>query len=99
MDGDTTFAFEAELWVAENGSWHFISLPVDAGDRIRERVDPSRPGFGSVYVDATIGRTTWQTSIFPDSSRGTYVLPVKAPVRRTEGLAPGDIAVVSLELR
>jgi hypothetical protein len=72
---------------------------MDACERIRELVDPSRPGFGSVYVDATIGRTTWQTSIFPDSARGTYLLPVKAPVRRAEGLGPGDLAFVSLELR
>jgi len=99
VDGESTFTFDAELWVAENGSWHFVSLPSDASAQILERVDPSRPGFGSLYVDANIGATSWQTSIFPDSTRGTFVLPVKASVRKAERLRPGEVAVVSITLR
>jgi hypothetical protein len=44
-----------------------------------------------------IGDTRWTTSIFPDSARDVYVLPIKREVRRVEGLDPGDIATVTVE--
>jgi Domain of unknown function (DUF1905) len=40
----------------------------------------------------------WTTSIFPDSGSGTYVLPIKRPVRTAEALGVGDIATVTVEL-
>lgn len=91
--------FEAELWVWDArraDTWTFVSLPADASDAIGARVGPRR-GFGSVRVRVTVGATTWQTSIFPDSERG-YVLPVKRAVRAAEGLDPGDTATVRVEL-
>ena len=38
------------------------------------------------------------TSIFPDSARGSYVLPIKRAVRTAEALDAGDIATVTVEL-
>jgi len=51
-----------------------------------------------VRVEVTIGATTWRTSLFPDSKRQTYVLPVKKDVRRREGLVAGAAAGVDLEV-
>ena len=39
---------------------------------------------------ATLGGSTWFTSIFPDKASGAYVLPVKKAVRRKEGVEAGD---------
>lgn len=92
--------FDAELWVwdARRGdSWVFVSLPEEASADIRELADGPRRGFGSVRVRATVGGSTWTTSIFPDKARG-YVLPLKRPVRAAEGLDVGDVATVSVEL-
>jgi hypothetical protein len=50
-----------------------------------------------VRVHAQIGATTWATSVFPDKARGAFVLPVKAAVRKAEGLEVGDTVPVSLE--
>jgi Domain of unknown function (DUF1905) len=84
--------FDAELW------------PLDARRadawimEIRDLVGGRRgPGFGSVRVRATIGTSTWATSIFPAKDAG-YVLPVKRPVRVAEGLEAGDLAAVTVEL-
>ena len=89
------WTFEAPVWVADGaGAWHFVSLPAEFGDE----VDPGRPGFGSVAVEATIGRTTWRTSVFPDRKRGTYLLPVKQAVRRAEAVNEGDTVRVQLTL-
>jgi hypothetical protein len=94
----STCRFTAELWrwEAQEG-WFFVTVPAQESARIRERPRPPR-GFGSVRVRATIGSTTWSTSVFPDSTRGAYVLPVKKAVRRAEDLQEGDDALVLLEV-
>jgi hypothetical protein len=90
--------FSAELWRWEaQSSWFFVTVSDDASALIRERPRPPR-GFGSVRVRATIGRTTWATSVFPESTRGAYVLPVKKAVRTAERLDEGETADVVLEV-
>jgi Domain of unknown function (DUF1905) len=92
--------FDAELWswdARRLDTWIFVSLPADASEEIRDLVGGLRRSFGSVRVRATIGATTWSTSIFPDRE-GSYVLPVKRPVRVAEGVDLGDVATVSVEL-
>lgn len=92
------FGFDAELWLYEgDAAWHFITVPADVSDEI-EASTTQRRGFGSVRVDVTVGATTWSTSLFPDSKRGAYVLPVKAEVRRRESLSPGSMVAVGLDL-
>ncbi|MDQ0381009.1 DUF1905 domain-containing protein [Amycolatopsis thermophila] len=95
------YVFDAELWVWDArraDTWTFVTLPAEASDEIRDRTGPARRGFGSVRVRAGIAGSTWTTSIFPDSARGRYVLPVKRAVRTAEGLDEGDTATVRLEL-
>jgi hypothetical protein len=94
----TDVAFSGELWEYDEGGWHFVSLPVGKSEDLKARTRHLRKGFGSLRVRATIGGSTWETSIFPSSS-GAYLLPVKKPVRRAEGLEAGDVVEVRLELR
>ncbi|MFG2011308.1 DUF1905 domain-containing protein [Micromonospora sp. NPDC048868] len=51
-------------------------------------------GWGMIPVAARIGKTGWSTSLFPKDGR--YIVPVKAAVRRAEGLAVGDTVTVRL---
>jgi hypothetical protein len=93
--------FDAELWIwdARRGdSWTFVSLPVEASADIREVTGGHRRGFGSVRVRVVVGGSSWTTSIFPDSTRNTFVLPVKSGIRKAEGLEAGDVARVTVEL-
>ncbi len=93
--------FDAELWTWDArraDSWTFVSLPAGASQEIRELADGPRRGFGSLRVRVVLGGSTWTTSIFPDSARGAYVLPVKRAVRNAEALDTGDIATVTVEL-
>ena len=94
-------AFEADLWrwdARRADSWTFVSLPAGASAEIRELTDGLRRGFGSVRVRATVGSSTWATSIFPDAQRGCYVLPIKRAVRRAEDLDVGEVATVTIEV-
>ncbi|MGD9793254.1 MAG: DUF1905 domain-containing protein [Acidimicrobiia bacterium] len=91
--------FTAEVWEHDStGAWHFVSLPEELADDIEETHGHRAKGFGSLRVEAIIGNTTWRTSIFPDSKRSTYVLPVKKAVRTAEGLTAGTLATVHLEV-
>ena len=95
--GSPRFVFTAPVWLHEGGSWHFVAVPEDDADAIEEMFGADAGGFGSVRVEVTIGTTVWRTSLFPDSKRKTYVLPIKKAVRVSEGLSagqPADIALV-----
>lgn len=94
------YFFDAEIWIwdaRKTEVWTFVSLPEDASDEIRDLAGSVPRGFGSVRVTATIGATTWRTSIFP-SAGGVYVLPLKKAVRKAEGLDVHDTATVKVEL-
>lgn len=89
--------FAAELWCVVDGTWRFVTLPDHLSDVVRFESGPPR-GFGSVRVEVTIGDTTWRTSVFPSAGGGPYVLPVKASVRRAEGLDDGESVAVTLRI-
>ena len=89
------FTFTAPVWLHDGGSWHFVAVPEDDSDVIEEMFGADAGGFGSVRVEVTIGATVWRTSLFPDSKRKTYVLPIKKSVRLSEGLRAGQSAHVA----
>lgn len=96
---ESTYAFHGTVWEYDGpAAWHFISLPREHADEIEQLTAGSAAAFGSVRVRVTIGATRWSTSLFPDSRRGTYVLPVKKAVRSAEDLVDGSVARVTLEL-
>ncbi len=93
--------FDASLWLWDarrTDSWTFLSLPEDLADEVLERGAPAKRGFGSLRVEVRLGGSTWQTSIFPDNARKTYVLPVKKAIRRAEAVEAGDVVGVRIRL-
>ena len=93
------YRFDATLWEHQGtAAWFFVSLPEDVADDIDERFGHLEAGFGSLRVEVTIGSTTWRTSIFPDTKRGTSLLPVKKQVRAAEGLVDGTRCSVELSV-
>jgi hypothetical protein len=96
-----TYDFDAELWQWQHqdgpGSWYFVTMPADLADDVRHESGPPA-GFGSVRVEVRIGDSTWRTSLFPQKESGSFVLPVKKPVRIAEGLEEGDPCSVSLRV-
>ncbi|HAS11694.1 MAG TPA: DUF1905 domain-containing protein [Acidimicrobiaceae bacterium] len=94
-----SYEFSAEVWLHQgDAAWHFLTVPEEISDDIEERTSHLQRGFGSVRVRVRIGATTWATSVFPDTKRGAYILPVKKEVRRAEGIDDGTVTAVRLEL-
>ena len=93
-----TVTFTGELFRWEDGGWFFVRLPVETADEVRDLATGPPTGFGSVPVEVTIGGSTWRTSVFPESARQTFLLPVKKAVRTAEDLDDGDTAAVLLRV-
>lgn len=96
-----SFNIQAEVWLypGENASWHFVSVPKEISAGIREHFGGRSKGWGSLPVTVTIGRTTWDTSIFPDKKSAAYLLPLKAVVRAKEGIRAGERVALSIRMR
>ncbi|GAA5114351.1 DUF1905 domain-containing protein [Alloalcanivorax gelatiniphagus] len=99
------FTFSAPLWrwtarkeSADTGSWCFVTLPPEVADEVRDGAGEPR-GFGSVPVRVEAAGTRWDTSVFPDSASGGFVLPVKKAVRVAAEVDEGDELTVTLSLR
>ena len=87
---------------AAPAAWHFITIDGAAGEALSatalmRRMEGLSRGFGSLKVAATIGATTFTTSVFPSKETG-WLLPIKAAVRKAEGLSEGDAVALVLEV-
>lgn len=91
--------FVATLWRHGGpAAWHFVTVPEDLADALRALHGDAEGAFGQLPVTATIGATTWRTSLFYDTKAGSFLLPVKADVRRRERAGDGDEVRVGLEV-
>ena len=87
------YQFEAQVWADEGpGAWHFVTLPAD----LSERIKAVRSRNAARKVEARIGKSNWSTALFPHHD--TYVLPVKADVRRREVICVGDRVEAFIEI-
>ena len=81
--------------------WFFVTIDGAAGEAlsgtaIMRKLEGGARGFGSLNVVATIGGTTFKPSVFPSKETG-WLLPVKAAVRKAEGLSEGEAVELALE--
>ena len=76
----------------------FVSLPKDISAEIRQHLQFQEEGWGRMKAQAKIGQTMWDTAIWYDTKQGTYLLPVKAVVRKTEKISLDDSISVELHL-
>jgi hypothetical protein len=102
-----SWSFTGPLWLwrgkAKDGTptstaWHFVTIDGAVAGAIRAASPGRSAAWGSVYVHASIGATSWQTSVFPSKEVSGYLLPVKASVRKAQKLVEGDSVTVTLTL-
>ena len=96
----TRFRFTSSVWTHNAvGGWHFLTWPREVTEELLDEVPPTGAGFGSIPVTVTLGRSTWDTSVFLDKASGSFVLPAKKEVRRANHLLTGDAVDVAFTLR
>lgn len=95
--GKKKYDFKARPWQhAGPGGWHFVSLPQVMSASIRKDSKWEEEGWGRLKAKAKIGKTEWPTAIWYDSKRKTYLLPLKAEIRKKENISFDEVLAVSL---
>lgn len=80
---DFTFSAAMIEWRGP-APFYYLPIPKDICEEIKEAAKLLSYGWGVISVTATIGKTTFTTSLFPKD--GIYLLPVKNAVRIPEDL-------------
>jgi hypothetical protein len=94
------YTVRARVWLYPGaGGWHFANLSARQSAEIRDLFGPEARGFGSLPVIVRIGRTEWETSLFPHRESGTYLFAIKAAVRKAEDVAAGDRITATVCIR
>ncbi len=93
------YKIKTRVWLYPGmAGWHFVSIPKKEAKEIKENFGKVSRGFGSLPVIVVIGKTTWKTSIFPDQKSDTYLLPLKAQVRKKEGFGNEDDIIFRIRI-
>ena len=74
--------------------WTFVSLPKELSAEIRESFKHLEEGWGRMKVTAKLGGSEWQTAIWFDTKQDTYLLPLKAKIRKQENVVPDEVLQV-----
>ena len=66
--------------------WNFLFMSQDLAKEIRAMHKHQEEGWGRMKVTAKIGGSEWKTSIWFDTKNDTYLLPIKAAIRKKENI-------------
>lgn len=87
------YEFSAKVcYYSSSGSsmgWHIVFLPTYLTKEIRENLKCMEEGWGRMKVTVKIGNSEWQTAIWFDTKHNTYLLPLKADIRKKEKIEIG----------
>ncbi|HYD02959.1 MAG TPA: DUF1905 domain-containing protein [Alphaproteobacteria bacterium] len=77
------------------GGWFFVIVPKNIGEKIQKSA-PKINNWGFVKVKMTLGKTSWESSIFPDKKHG-FLIAIKADIRKKENINNGDKVKIKIE--
>ena len=77
--------------------WFFVKVPAKQSRDLKAISSIVTYGWGVIPVHVQIGKTEFQTSLFPKDDH--YLVPIKASVRKAENLEEGDKVTIRLEVR
>lgn len=90
------YEFTAKPWQYTGpAAWHFVSLPNELAEEIRNALKSNEEGWGRLTATAKIDKSEWKTALWFDTKANTYLLPLKAEIRKVENLEIGkDVEAV-----
>lgn len=69
--------------------WTIVLLPKEISKNIRGHYKNLEEGWGRLKIKAKTGTSEWKTAIWFDTKHETYLLPLKANIRRKEKIEIG----------
>ena len=89
--------FSGELWFWKGPApWYFVTVPPAQYLDIKAISGSVTYGWGMIPAQVRIGKTKWQTALWPKDE--SYIVPIKASVRKAEKLEEGDDVIVHLKI-
>jgi uncharacterized protein DUF1905 len=77
--------------------YFFVTVPEEESAEIQSVSALATYGWGVIPVQVAIGKTVFETSLFPKD--GAYLVPLKAAVRASEQLETGNRVHIDLTVR
>lgn len=99
VNKNKTFFITSEVWRwpgSLTGAWYFVYVDKKLNDEIKTL--GRRYGSGFVSVKVTVGKTSWDTALFPYKKENVYLISIKSSVRKKENISIGDILKIKFEL-
>lgn len=94
-----TYSFKGKVWIFNGPTpWYFVTLPKKLAAEVRAFHGSLQKNFGTIRVTASVGKTTWATSVFRDTKSDSYVLPLKAEIRKKENIAAGKTVQLTISI-
>jgi hypothetical protein len=91
------FNFNGEIWFWRGPApWYFATVPQEQCEDIKAVSELVTYGWGMIPVTVRIGESEWRTSLWPKD--GSYIVPIKASVRKAEQIEEGDTVKIRLEI-
>jgi hypothetical protein len=85
------FVFSGEVWCYSGAAaWYFVTLGEVLSNSIKDFAASEAAAWGSIRVVVNVNDYHWETSIFPDKKRSSYLLPLKKAVRKVLNLHDGE---------
>lgn len=89
--------FKGKIWFWRGPApWYFVTVPEEQSTELQAILSFVTYGWGMIPVSVRIGKTEWETSLFPKDGR--YIVPIKASVRKKENLNLDDEVSIWLEV-
>lgn len=79
-------------WPGEVG-WHFFTFDRELSAKINQKYPK-----GFVKVEATVGKSKWATSLFPQRRDKTYLLCINKKIRKIEQIFEGDEVTLVIKI-
>ncbi len=85
------------LWNHDGPSgWFFVSLPTEISTEIRSLFQWQEEDWGRLKVKAEVKNQVWDTAIWFDTKQQTYLLPIKAEIRKKGKLEEKDLVTIRI---
>ena len=92
---DMDIEFRGTIWYWRGPApWYFVTVPEKQCLDLSAMAGAVTYGWGMIPATVRIGSTVWKTSLFPKD--GSYIVPIKASVRKAESLEEGDTVTIRL---
>lgn len=89
--------FSGEIWFWKGPApWYFVTVPLAQCHILQGLSESVTYGWGMIPVHVQIGKSRWSTALWPKD--GSYIVPLKASVRKAENLDEGDTVTMRLEV-